>query len=46
VSIVVSAPVRSRLAELAAALAAQAGRAVSYDEVIEHLLGGAPPQCG
>lgn len=38
-SIVVSAPVRSRLAAIAADLAAQAGRAVSYDEVIAHLLG-------
>jgi len=38
VSIVVSGAVRSRLAEIAADLAAQAGRAVSYDDVIAHLL--------
>ena len=37
-NIIVSALVRPRLAELAADLAAKAGRPVSYDEVIAHLL--------
>lgn len=33
-------PVRARLAEIAAAMKAETGRAVSYGDVIEYLLAG------
>ena len=38
-TIVVSGPVLDRLAGVAAALAAETGKAVSYGEVIAYLLG-------
>jgi len=38
VTIIVSPPVKARLAGVAAELKAATGRAVSYDEAIQHLL--------
>ena len=37
-TVIVSPPVKARLAEVAAALKAATGVAVSYDEAIQHLL--------
>ena len=37
-TIIVSPPVKARLAGVAAALKAATGRAVSYDDAIQHIL--------